>query len=189
MNTSEAPAVELTPELQRALDEAAGKPPLLIDRRTQETYVLIRSAVYKHLTSSKPVVSDGPEVPEGIRQARAVILDTGHTHSLSLHERHLTEWAGLRPESLAVFAAVRERGQRLSLRAANIWVHPNEPGERRVSDRPPQFVEAVRGIAVYPGHDFPRLPILGLRAITENKLVLAIDGRRREATLRTRRQR
>src|SRR5438874_13143088 len=74
MNTSEAPAGELTPELQRALDEAGGKPPLLIDRRTQETYVLIRSAVYKHLTGNKPAASDGPEVPEGIRQARAAFL-------------------------------------------------------------------------------------------------------------------
>src|SRR6059058_2165031 len=74
MNTSEAPAVELTPELQRALDASGGKPPVLVDRRTQETYVLIRSAVYEQLTGNKSPASDGPEVPEGIRQARAAFL-------------------------------------------------------------------------------------------------------------------
>ena len=37
---------------------------------------------------------------------------------------------------------------------------------------------------VYPGGDFPRLPILGLRAIAENALTLHIDGAKRNATLR-----
>jgi hypothetical protein len=115
-----------------------------------------------------------------------VILDTGHTHSLSLHERHLVEWAGLRPEMLAVRMTVRERGQRVLLREANIWVHPNVRGVRdELANLPPHFVGAKRGIAVYPSGDFPRLPILGLRAIAENGLILNVDGPRRQATLRT----
>lgn len=114
------------------------------------------------------------------------ILDTGHTHSLSIQERHLVEWAGLRPDALPIAGSVRERGQRVRLRAANIWVHPNVRGVRdELADRPPHLVEAPRGIAVYPAGDFPRLPILGLRAIAENNLILRIDGARRLAALRT----
>ena len=117
------------------------------------------------------------------------ILDTGHTHNLAIHERHLREWAGLRPDVLAERGAVRHRGQRLSLRIANIWVHPNRRGTRELAEGgTPHLIVARKGIAVYPGDDFPRLPILGLRAIAENALTLTIDGRRRTATLRTARR-
>ena len=115
-----------------------------------------------------------------------VILDTGHTHSLAIQERHLVAWAGFRPDALPSLHHIRDRGQRVPLREANIWVHPNVRGSRdELADRPPQLVEAERGVAVYPAGDFPRLPILGLRAIAENALTLNIDGAKRTATLRT----
>jgi hypothetical protein len=115
-----------------------------------------------------------------------VILDTGHNHSFAIQERHLFAWAGFRPDYLSLLGTVREREQRVSLREANIWIHPNVRGVRdELADRPPHFVGARRGIAVYPAGDFPRLPILGLRAIAENGLILSVDGRRRRATLRT----
>lgn len=115
-----------------------------------------------------------------------VILDTGHTHSFSLHERHLAEWAGLQPDALRILAAVRDRNQRLFLRAANIWIHANERGNREeLAKQSPHLVDALQGIAVYPGEDFPRLPIFGLRAIAENDLILKVNGHQREATMRT----
>jgi len=114
------------------------------------------------------------------------ILDTGHTHTFSIHGRHLTEWAGLQPDNLPVLATIRERDRRILLRAANIWVHPNERCVRdKLTDGPPHFVDADGGIAIYPGNDFPRLPILGLRAIAENNFVLKVDGSKRQATLQT----
>jgi hypothetical protein len=117
------------------------------------------------------------------------ILDTGHTHSLSLQERHLVDWAGVRPEGLRRFGAVRDRdrGHRLELLMATIWVYRNQPSSReRLSDRPPIPLGGTKGIAVYPpGVEFPRLPILGLRAIADNDLILTVNGPRREATLRT----
>jgi hypothetical protein len=69
MNASESP-VELTPELQKLLDGAG--PPVVIDQRTQRSYVLIPVADYERLTRSEtparePVVF---ELPEGIKQAR-----------------------------------------------------------------------------------------------------------------------
>jgi hypothetical protein len=114
------------------------------------------------------------------------ILDTGHNHTFSLSEYHLRSWAGLTPDVLDVLAAVRDRGRRIDLRSANLWVHTNAVGQREVlSDGPPHRLIANAGIAVYPGDDFPRLPILGLRAIAENDLLLTVNGRTREATLRT----
>jgi hypothetical protein len=87
---------------------------------------------------------------------------------------------------LGAAGRIRDRSEHLLLRLANIWVHPNVPHHRdRLADRPPHLVSAPRGIAVYPGAEFPRLPLLGLRAIAENELVLNVNGRRRKATLRT----
>jgi hypothetical protein len=115
-----------------------------------------------------------------------VILDTGHNHTFSIHERHLLDWAGFRPDSLGVLGPIRDRGQRVLLRMANIWVHANVPRHRdRLADRPPRLVAAPQGIAVYPGAEFPRLPILGLRAVAENELGPQVNGPRREATLCT----
>ena len=114
-----------------------------------------------------------------------VILDTGFTHSLAIQERHLIGWGGLRPDALAALNTIRDRGRRIQLRDVNIWVHPNRRGTREpADDARPHLVTAREGIAVYPTGDFPRLPLLGLRAITENDLCLTVDGRRREATLR-----
>ncbi len=116
------------------------------------------------------------------------ILDTGHTGSFSIQEGHLARWAGLRPEMLPIVGHVRERESRLSLHEANLWVHPNRRGSRRqIIEGAPYQLGLSHGIAIYPGNDnFPRLPLLGLRAIAANKLVLKIRGHRRDATLRTR---
>ena len=114
------------------------------------------------------------------------IVDTGHSHSFAIQQRHLLQWGGLRPEELRLIGAARHRGQRLDLRAANIWAHPNQRGEReRLIPRRPHWIEPKSGIAIYPDGDFPRLPILGLKAIADNELILKVDGGRRVATLRT----
>jgi len=41
------------------------------------------------------------------------------------------------------------------------------------------------GIAIYPddGSNYPRLPLLGLRAIIKKNLKLVIDGKRKHASL------
>jgi len=115
------------------------------------------------------------------------ILDTAHTHNFSIQEQQLIRWASIRPEMLHLVGALRQAGQRVPLHAADVWVHRNQPGERdRLLDVPPQRLILPRGIAVYPsGSAFPRLPLLGLRALISNRLHLVIDGEHREATLRT----
>ncbi len=130
-------------------------------------------------------------VREVLEQSPAVvpfpaILDTGHNHSFSIREQHLIDWAGIRPAALPIRGHVRDRGQRVDLRHANIWAHCNEPRSRDdLTDGPLFLLRARTGIAVYPTGDFPRLPLLGLRVIAENNLVLKVDGPKRFATLRT----
>jgi hypothetical protein len=126
------------------------------------------------------------DAPTPVTTPFPAIVDTGHTHSFSIQERHLTEWAGLRTENLRVSGAARDRGLRLLLRMATIWAYSLDPQSRdRLADQLPHRLSVPQGIAIYPSPgDFTRLPILGLRAIADNKLTLVVDGRRREATLR-----
>jgi hypothetical protein len=114
------------------------------------------------------------------------LLDTGYNHTLAMHERHLNEWARLRLDQLNILSAIHDRDQLVSLRAASLWIHPNVRGlHEKLAQTIPYRIDAKRGIAVYPGSDFPRLPIFGLRAIAENNLVLKVDGAKRRATLQT----
>ena len=59
--------------MQRALDETHGKPLVVVDRRTQEKYVLVRSEEYDRLTHTTPPPEES-DVPEGVRQSRAAFL-------------------------------------------------------------------------------------------------------------------
>jgi len=53
------------------VDQANGEPPVLVDRRTAATYVLLRSETYAELTKKDDGGESIREVPEGIRLARA----------------------------------------------------------------------------------------------------------------------
>jgi hypothetical protein len=66
--------IELTPEQLQALDASTGTPPVLVDQRTEETYFLVTTSVFEHMNlDPPPTLTDDFEIPEGIRQARAVL--------------------------------------------------------------------------------------------------------------------
>jgi hypothetical protein len=113
------------------------------------------------------------------------ILDTGNNHNLSISRGHLLRWAGLQPEALRTIGAIRERQQRIPLHAASVWLHKNRPGERASREQEPHPLNLQQGIAVYPDDIGPRLPVLGLRALTQNQLHVAIDPERMGVNLRT----
>jgi hypothetical protein len=63
------------------------------------------------------------------------------------------------------------------LHAATVWLHRNHRGSRTLAGEPyPLILE--EGIAVYQDEagGAPHLPLLGLRALTDNKLQTVIDG-------------
>ncbi len=52
-------------------------------------------------------------------------------------------------------------------------------------DREPFPLKLEEGIAIYPDEIGPRLPALGLRALTQNQLHVAIDPEQMRVSLRT----
>lgn len=100
------------------------------------------------------------------------ILDTGNNHNFSIREDHLVRWAGIRPAAMGMLGGIRERGKAIPLRAASLWLHANRAGGTEAAvDRQPLRLAVDEGIAVYPedGSGHPRLPLLGLRSLLDNR--------------------
>jgi hypothetical protein len=117
------------------------------------------------------------------------LIDTAHTHNFLLREEHLVRWTGIRPEDLGLGRGeVLHAGRRFPLQAAQLWVHPNKPGHwDQLSGAAPYLLEVPEGIVVSPPTStFPRLPLVGLRAIVRNKLDLVVKGKSGMVSLKSR---
>jgi hypothetical protein len=117
-----------------------------------------------------------------------VVLDTGLSHNFAIKEEHLIRWAGLDPRYFRRLRAITIEGKIVPLHEAEVWLHPNQPGERdQLADRPPFRLQLATGIAIYPRGmtPAPRLPLLGLRGLEWSKLRLTIDCDHRRVWLRT----
>jgi hypothetical protein len=156
---------------------------------TQESLVLVRQESVR-LKEAEIIVWVSLTLPEFTEWHPATprfpaILDTGHTHNFAIQQQHLIRWTGIRPEMLPQRGHIRHSGRRIELRTARVWLHHNEPGKMTAASRQ-HPLNLPRGIAVFPDdRDYPRLPLLGLRAIIGNKLHLTIDGERGLVNLRT----
>jgi hypothetical protein len=116
------------------------------------------------------------------------VLDTGFSETFLIHEQQLRGWAGLRPEHLRSRNQVfRAHGRQIPVHAANLWLHPNQRGERDLlASAAPFFLEVHRGIGICGGSDlFPRLPLLGARALRPAKLQVFLDYQKCRASVRT----
>jgi hypothetical protein len=119
------------------------------------------------------------------------ILDIGTNHNFLISRSHLVRWAGIQPEFLWVLGATRLGDKRMITREADIWLHCNLRGRReRRLGRPPFRLNLDEGIIILSDEEIKRthLPLLGLRALTQNELVTTIDGARLEVTIRTARK-
>lgn len=127
----------------------------------------------------------GPWEWDPVASIIPVLLDTGNNHNFSIQQNQLIGWAGVHPQSLPLLGAMREGGRSLSLRYANAWIHRNQPGHIDLKGGEPFLLAMNEGIAVYPddGSNYPRLPVLGLRAIVKNNLKLVVDGKRKHVSL------
>lgn len=128
-----------------------------------------------------------PDLPRNALRFPAV-LDIGFNHSFLIQQDHLVRWAGFGPSHFRTIGSLPVRGRDVPLLNANVWLHQNRPGKRdEFSDQQPYCLELDRGIAVCPAEmgDYPRLPLLGLRAIRWGNLHVAVDGHKRHVTIRT----
>jgi hypothetical protein len=111
------------------------------------------------------------------------ILDTGHSHNLSIARRHVQRWT---PRDLQPIGQAKIAGHLVSRYSAELFIHRNQPGRRELAGT--YRLKMDGGMAVVPDElpIAPRLPLLGIQTILGNRLKLLIDGDRRRVTLRTR---
>jgi hypothetical protein len=111
------------------------------------------------------------------------LLDTGHSHNFSISSGQLRRWSGAVLEMIGDLEIGKTR---VSQFRAEILRHSNVRGHSTLSGRTYRL-ETPQGISVFDegSEPAPRLPLLGLRTLIANQLRLAIDGKRREVTLRT----
>jgi hypothetical protein len=128
----------------------------------------------------------GPTIPRF-----PCILDPGNNHNFSIQEAHLQRWAELALKDLQPMSTIALQRQHIQCYAASVWLYPNVPGTRNVPEgAQPTRLVLPDGIPVFPqpaGREFPfpRLPLLGLRAMTDNKLDMNIQGGKRLVSIRT----
>lgn len=127
----------------------------------------------------------GVALPPPVTDAFPAILDLGFNHNFFLRDDHFYEWAGYRQEDTGVLGKRIFFGKALPLRPFNIWIFRNKPRWRdELRNDVPFLLELADGLAVnVPGHNLPRMPLLGLNALLTNRLRLAVDGEKRRFSL------
>ncbi len=130
---------------------------------------------------------DSCPLAAGTRRLPA-LLDTGLGHNFLISAEHLASWALVDQAALQGRGKIELNGVAVPLRLANVWVHRNRDEELDAIDgSPPYCLELDDGIAVSPlGSNYPRIPILGMRAARLNKLVLRIDASKLRISIATR---
>jgi len=116
------------------------------------------------------------------------VFDTAFTDNFLIHQQQLRDFAGLVPQQLRKSPDdLRAHGRQIPLHAANLWIHRNRPGERdRFADTPPFLLELHRGIGICQDADlYPRLPLLGARALRPKRLQVFLDYAKCEVSMRT----
>jgi hypothetical protein len=112
------------------------------------------------------------------------VLDSGDSHNFSIPEQLLRSWASV--ESLEPIGQIEVNRQILTQYRNDLWLHRNKPGRREPSDSA-HSLKLGEGITIVPEGtpNAPRLPLLALRAISSNRLILTIDGSRNQVSLKT----
>jgi hypothetical protein len=111
------------------------------------------------------------------------ILDTGHSHNFSITESQLAHWAGLQPRQFKLIGTTQLKGEKLSQLQGDFRLHRNRQGTRELAEGSLPLI-LTEGFTLAP-EGSSRLPLIGLRAIVSNRLILRIDGKRRQVTLRS----
>jgi hypothetical protein len=156
------------------------------------TTVEVRGQVYRLLADQIVVwVSLGPlglDYPDPRVPRIPAVLDTGFTDGFLIHQDQLLRFAGLLPVHLSRLGGFMHAHERtIPRRAAKLWLHRNLPGRRdEFAASAPLTIELPRGIGVCEEPDlFPRLPLLGSRALRTAKLRICIGYHRSHVTART----
>jgi hypothetical protein len=127
------------------------------------------------------VVSVG-RIPYDPRAPRIpAVLDLGFNGTFAIREEQLREWTGLDSRLFPKLRRTRLRGASTDVRLANLWLHPNVPCTRDLSEGLPLRLELSKGILVMSPPETasetdqrPRLPLLGIQALHRAQLRLIV---------------
>jgi hypothetical protein len=157
------PSIEVVPEQGRGLVRIPVKRPKIIVGVS-----ITLATIYAFPTSSRVFPA---------------ILDIGCNQGLEIDERHLFRWNGTNkdPFDLVKRHKPTQAGERgYDYRMANIWLHL-EPyaGPRFNGPKMPFLLTSSDEIVVMDpstSEPAPRFPLLGLKAIQDNNLIIAVNG-------------
>jgi hypothetical protein len=140
----------------------------------------------------------GEVLPQQDAPRFPAILDTGFSGTFAITPTRLQNWAGAAWNTLPFNHTLRLEYSNVEVphRGANLWIYPNQYGWRDLIDPliPPHLLELHGGIAVFgDGVQVgkketaqligPRLPLLGLRALSHARMQLHIDAAAQEVWL------
>lgn len=122
------------------------------------------------------------------------LLDTGFNDNFAIREEQLRDWAGVDPRLFVKLRTQEHERGIIDRRVANVWLYPNVPTTMDPGKGRPLLLELDDGIFVFrrptktvdlPANDFrPRLPLIGMRALTRNRLSVSLDCDRRRVDVR-----
>ena len=117
----------------------------------------------------------------GDKRRFPALLDTGHSHNMSIARRHLQRWSGAKLEQIGELAIGRERVPQFD---AKVDIYRSVKGVLSTETYP---LEMPQGFSVIDdaSEEAPGLPIIGLRTHISNKLKLIVDGAEQNVTLKT----
>jgi hypothetical protein len=116
------------------------------------------------------------------------VLDPAFTGTFLIHEQQLRQLAGSQPEHLRELnSSFLTHERRIPIHGGNVWLHRNQPGQRdKFLNAAPVLLELHRGLGITTGADvYPRLPLLGARALRGANLQVHIDYSRCRVNVRT----
>lgn len=128
--------------------------------------------------------ADVLELPNDV-QRFPVVLDSGFNGTVLIKEDHLRHWAGISKAELEPKTTLNFEETEISVREATLWLYLNVPLSRtKYLNSPPVQFEIDPGIFVAP-NDFPRrLPLLGLKTLTDLGANVLMDCANEYASIR-----
>lgn len=117
----------------------------------------------------------------GPRHSEAVtfpaVIDTGNNHSFLIPASLFEAWVRLDPETLMTRHKVRVNDRELSCHGLNIDVYRMRRGD--AIDRIAGRLQTDRGVVIVKRtveHQFPRLPVIGVRSLCASRASFALSG-------------
>ncbi|MCI0704056.1 MAG: hypothetical protein L0241_23605 [Planctomycetia bacterium] len=140
------------------------------------------------LRTNQPIVwvrlSAWTPTPSLVPVTFPAVLDTGNNYSFLISAAEFRVWTGLDSEQLTPLRMMEANGVLVGCFAFNLELMRLQRGNP--TDQIACQLQTDRGIVIIPenlSHRFPRMPVIGVRCLTINRLTFSLNGDRRTFSL------